>query len=87
MVHFVFDLVHAVLLCFGPPGPDELSIDPTDGDSVLRAACILDHHGEWERALGLYTLAAELLRGRQDGVYAENRRKEVQEKINQLSAQ
>jgi len=51
---------------------------------VLRAACILDHNGEWEMARELYAHAAELLRGQQDGVYAENRLKEVQEKINRL---
>lgn len=69
----------------GPAQPSELSIDPTDGYSVLHGAGILEHHGEWDEALHMYTLAAELLRSRQNGVYAENCVKEVRVKLNGVS--
>jgi hypothetical protein len=83
--HVLFEVFRmAIQYACGPPKPSDLSIDPTDGDSVLYAACILEHDGEWEQALRLYTRAAELLRGREDGVYAENCAQEVQEKLNEL---
>lgn len=84
MEHLLFEMVRTALHACGPPGPSDLVIDYSDGDSVVYAAGILDYHGEWEAALALYTLAADLLRGQQDGVYAANRAKEVREKLDRL---
>ncbi len=81
LYHIIFELLRAAL---APPGSSELLNDPTDADSILRAAGMLEQQGEWESALHLYARAAELLHGRQDGVYAENCLKEVQEKLNRL---
>jgi hypothetical protein len=75
-------MIRAVLRSQGPPQPSDLSIDLTDGDSILRGAGILEQHGDWDEALHLYTLAAELLRGRPDGIYAENCVQIVRSKLN-----
>lgn len=80
--HALFEPLRIGLHLLGPP---QLSIDLTDGDSILRAAGVLEQHGEWDGAFRLYALAAELLRGRQDGVYAANCVKEVREKLNRMS--
>jgi hypothetical protein len=77
MFHIPLDLIKE----YTPPHPSKLKVDPNDADSVLRAAGILDRHGYWDRAIELYRLAAELLRGQQDELYAENCIREVQAKI------
>jgi hypothetical protein len=77
MFHIPLDLIGE----YAPPHPSRLKVDPTDPDSVLRAAGILDRHGYWDRALELYRLAVELLRGQEDELYAQNCIREVQGKI------
>jgi hypothetical protein len=48
---------------------------------LLEAGSLWEMEGEWVRAVALYRQAAEWLRGQQDGVYAENCIKRVEEKI------
>jgi hypothetical protein len=64
-----------------PPDPHTLEINPDDPDGLLEAASHFEMAGEWDRAKALYAMAAEKLKGRQDGVYAENCIKRIQEKM------
>jgi hypothetical protein len=64
-----------------PPDPANFETDPTDPQNLLEAASLWEMEGEWDRAIGLYRQAAEMLRGQQDGVYAENCILRVREKI------
>jgi hypothetical protein len=64
-----------------PPDPAAFEIDPEDPQSLLEAGSLWEMEGEWEKAIGLYELAAGKLRGQQDGVYAENCIQRVREKI------
>jgi hypothetical protein len=64
-----------------PPDPATYEVDPDDPQTLLEAGSLWEMEGEWDRAIGLYRQAAERLRGQEDGVYAENCVKRVQEKI------
>jgi hypothetical protein len=86
MEHLALILLDIIRHWCSPPGPSEVSVKYADGHSVLYAAGVMDQHGEWNEALRLYARAAMLLRGHEDGVYAENCRKEVQKKIGQLGS-
>ena len=59
---------------------DQLTIDFSDAESVLFAACILDQHGEWERAIELFRHALRQWPDEQ-GTYAKNSIEAIQEKI------
>lgn len=67
-----------------PPDPRKFEIDPDDPHNLLEAASLWEMDGEWEKAIDLYTLAAQRLRGQPDGVYAENCIERVREKISRV---
>ncbi len=64
-----------------PPDPAGFEVDPENPQNLLEAGSLWEMEGEWEKAIGLFELAAEKLRGQQDEVYAENCIKRVREKI------
>jgi hypothetical protein len=64
-----------------PPDPSKFEIDADDPHNLLEAASLWEMDGEWEKAIVLYELAAQKLRGQQDGVYAENCIERIREKI------
>jgi hypothetical protein len=56
-------------------------LDPFNPQDLLEGASRLEMEGEWDKAIELYGLAAEMLKDTQDGVYAKNCIKSVREKI------
>lgn len=67
-----------------PPDIHTLEINPDDPEGLLETASHFEMAGEWDRAMALYEMAAEKLKGEQGGVYAENCIKRIQEKIERI---
>jgi hypothetical protein len=59
-------------------------IDPDDPQALLDAGSYWEMEGEWDKALAIFTLASEKLRGYPDGVYAENCIERIQEKMERV---
>ncbi|MFO0960749.1 MAG: hypothetical protein U0800_25485 [Isosphaeraceae bacterium] len=63
-----------------PTDPATLKVDPHDPESILHAAALWDHQGDWDRALEMYRLVRDSW-PEEHGHYAGNCIEEIERKM------